>query len=98
MMIAVPAWAMFMVWVAYYTRGHSARDGLANYACLALGIGFGMIAVMAVDALTPSFGTFALPIVVLIVATLVGSFGVVPVLRCRERELSTASAIPGAVG
>lgn len=28
---AIPVWAMFMGWVAYFTRGHSARDGLINY-------------------------------------------------------------------
>lgn len=28
--IAVPAWAMFMGWVAYYTCGHFARDGLVD--------------------------------------------------------------------
>lgn len=78
--IAVPAWAMFMGWVAYYTRGNSARDGLANYACLALGIGLGLMAVMAVGALASSFGTFALPMVVLVVATLVVSLRAVPVL------------------
>jgi hypothetical protein len=79
-LIAVPPWAMFMGWVAYYTRGHSGRDGLVNYACLALGIGLGLIAVMAVGALAPSFGTFALPVVVLLVATLVVSLRAVPVV------------------
>lgn len=79
-LIAVPAWAMFMGWVAYYTRGHSGRNGLVNYACLALGIGLGLIAVMAVGTLAPTFGTFALPIVVLLVATLVVSLRAVPVL------------------
>ncbi len=79
-LIAVPAWAMFMGWVAYYTRGHSGRDGLVNYACLALGICLGFIAVMAVGTLAPSFGTFALPVVVLVVATLVVSLRALPVL------------------
>lgn len=79
-LIAVPAWAMFMGWVAYYTRGHSGRDGMVNYACLTLGIGLGLIAMIAVGALAPSFSTFALPIVVLVVATLVVSLRAVPVL------------------
>lgn len=79
-LIAVPAWAMFMGWVAYYTRGHAGRDGLVNYPCLALGIAIGLFAVMAVGALAPSFGSFALPVVVLVVATLVVSLRAVPVL------------------
>ncbi|MBJ7437969.1 MAG: DUF1097 domain-containing protein [Sphingopyxis sp.] len=79
-LIAVPAWAMFMGWVAYYTRGHSGRDGLVNYACLALGIALGLIAVMALGALAPTFGAFALPSVVLVVATLVVSLRAMPVL------------------
>lgn len=79
-LISVPAWAMFMGWVTYYTRGHSGRDGLVNYACLALGICLGFVAVMAVGTLAPNFGTLALPVVVLIVATLVVSLRAVPLL------------------
>jgi hypothetical protein len=78
-LVAVPAWAMFMGWVAYYTRGHSAHDGLVNYACLVLGIALGLLAVMAVGALAPTFGTYALPMVVLFIATLVVSLRAMPV-------------------
>lgn len=31
---AVPVWAVFMGWVAYFTRGHSGRDGLISYATI----------------------------------------------------------------
>jgi beta-lactamase regulating signal transducer with metallopeptidase domain len=79
-LLTVPVWAMFMGWVTYYTRGHSGRDGLFNYACLVLGIGLGLLAVAAVGALAPSLGSYALPIVVLVIATLVVSLRAVPML------------------
>jgi hypothetical protein len=78
-LLAIPVWAMFMGWVSYYTRGHSGRDGLVNYACL-LGIVLGLLAVMAVGVLAPSLGSFALPIVVLMIATLVVSLRAMPLL------------------
>jgi hypothetical protein len=79
-LLAIPVWAMFMGWVSYYTRGHSGRDGLVNYACLLLGIVLGLLAVMAVGVLAPSLGSFALPIVVLMIATLVVSLRAMPLL------------------
>jgi Protein of unknown function (DUF1097) len=76
----IPVWAMFMGWVAFYTRGHSTRAGVANLACLALGIALGLTASLAVGALHPQMGGAALPLVVLLVALLVISLRAVPVL------------------
>jgi hypothetical protein len=80
-LITVPVWAMFVGWVAFYTRGHSAREGVANLLCLALGIALGLIASVAVGMLHPSLGSTALPLVVLIVALLVISLRAVPMLN-----------------
>ena len=76
--LAVPVWAMFIGWVAYYTRGHSARDGLVNFVCLALGLGLGMVAASLVGSLAPTLSALALPLVVLIVAAVVVSLRAVP--------------------
>lgn len=77
---AIPVWAMFMGWVAYFTRGHSGRDGLVNYLCLALGLLVGFGAVIALGLLGPMVGGFALPITVFGVAVLVVSLRALPAL------------------
>lgn len=77
---AVPVWAMFMGWIAWFTRGHSARDGLINWICLALGIGIGFGATALLGLLAPVLGNFALPFVVFAVALLVVSTRILPAL------------------
>jgi hypothetical protein len=68
-----PVWAMFMGWVAFFTRGHSAKEGLFSYLCLAAGVVMGTAAVMAVGALVPQIGPLAFGIVVFAVAMIVVS-------------------------
>jgi hypothetical protein len=77
---AVPVWAMFMGWVAYFTRGHSGRDGLMNYLCLAIGLFIGFGAAASLGVLGPVLGPFTLPIVVFGVGLLVVSLRALPVL------------------
>lgn len=78
---AVPVWAMFVGWVAFYTSGHSTREGVANLLCLVLGMVLGLMAIAAVAALAPTLGSAALPLVVVLVALLVVSFRALPVLN-----------------
>ncbi len=78
LLAALPVWAMFMGWVAYHSRGHSARDGAINFACFAIGLVIAMEAVVAAGALTPPAGIFALPLVVLAVALIVVSLRAAP--------------------
>jgi hypothetical protein len=77
---AVPVWAMFIGWVAYFTRGHSGRDGLVNYLCLALGLLVGFAAAAALGMLGPVLAVFALPVVVFSVGLLVVSLRALPAL------------------
>nr|WP_315428386.1 DUF1097 domain-containing protein [uncultured Albidiferax sp.] len=79
--LALPVWAMFIGWVAFFTRGLTLKDGLANLACVWFGIAVGMGAAMAIGALTPAWGLLALPAVVFLVAVLVVSLRAVPVLN-----------------
>jgi hypothetical protein len=74
----VPVWAMFVGWVAFYTRGVTARDGLFNYLCSVLGVAIGMAAAAGIGLLAPVLGTAALPTVVLVVAAAVVSMRQVP--------------------
>jgi hypothetical protein len=79
--LALPVWVMFIGWVAFFTRGLTARDGTVNAACVALGLGFGMAATLALKALTPSLGALALPLVVFVVAVVVVSLRAAPVFN-----------------
>lgn len=78
--LALPVWAMFIGWVAFFTRGLTARDGAVNAACVLLGLGFGIAATVALKALVPSLGALALPLVVFAVAVVVVSLRALPVL------------------
>jgi hypothetical protein len=42
--VALPVCAVFIGWVAHDTRGQSAREGIANVACLLPGIAMGAVA------------------------------------------------------
>ncbi|KOF20997.1 membrane protein [Ensifer adhaerens] len=71
--IGWPVWAMFMGWVAFFTRGHSASEALKSYTCLVVGIAIGMAAALALQALMPAMGALAFGPVVFIVAMIVVS-------------------------
>jgi asparagine N-glycosylation enzyme membrane subunit Stt3 len=71
---------MFMGWIAYFTRGHSARDGLINYLCLALGLLIGFAAAAALAVLGPVLAAFTLPVVVFSVGMLIVSLRALPAL------------------
>lgn len=68
-----PVWAMFMGWVAFFTRGHSARDAFFSYLCLAIGMGFGVGAALTIGVLMPLIGPLAFGPVVFVVAIIVVS-------------------------
>jgi amino acid permease len=76
-----PVWAMFMGWVAFFTRGHTAKDALFSYLCLAIGVAFGMGAALGLGALLPLIGPFAFGPVVFVVAIVVVSLRGVPHLN-----------------
>ncbi len=79
--LGLPVWAMFIGWVAYFTRGANARDGMINFGCVILGVIFGILAAHALGALGSIAGAFALSIVVFAVAMVVVSLRSLPVLN-----------------
>ena len=81
LVLELPVWAMFVGWVAFYTRGVTARDGVFNLACVGLGVLIGKAAALAIGALGPVVGAMALPLVVLVVALVVVSLRGVPRLN-----------------
>jgi hypothetical protein len=78
---ALPVWAVFIGWVAYDTRGQSARDGIANLTCLLLGVAFGMATALAITVLTPTLGSASTAVAVFGVAIVVVSLRAVPVIN-----------------
>ncbi len=61
---ALPAWAMFLGWVAFNSSGQTLRDGITNFAAFLLGITFGAGTGLLIAWLTPRFGDLATPIAV----------------------------------
>lgn len=76
--LGLPVWAMFIGWVAFFTRGLNAKAGVANLACVWLGIVMGMCAALSLQLLGPVLGAMALPLVVFVVAMLVVSLRSAP--------------------
>jgi hypothetical protein len=66
-----PVWAMFMGWVAFFTKGNSVREARYSYLCLAAGIVMGTGAVLSVGALMPLLGSLSFGVVVFVVAMIV---------------------------
>lgn len=73
-------WAMFIGWVAYFTRPTSARQGVYTWLCVLCGLTMGTAAIIALQSLTPLMGPWALALVVFVVATVVVSMRAVRAL------------------
>jgi Protein of unknown function (DUF1097) len=80
-LLALPPWAMFMGWVAYFTRRPSAREGVQSFVCILLGLSLGALSAITVSALAPSLGGMAFPLVVLGAALAVIATRGLPVLN-----------------
>lgn len=77
LVFGLPVWAMFVGWVAFFTRGMTARDGAVNLVCVWLGVVIGIAAATAIGLLSPALGMFAVPTAVFAVAMVVVSLRVV---------------------
>lgn len=78
--LGLAPWAMFIGWVAYFTRPTSWREGVASGLCLWLGIAMGALAVLALGAMTPVVGNpvLALAFIVFPIAFFVVSMRMIP--------------------
>ncbi|GAB3389995.1 DUF1097 domain-containing protein [Azotobacter armeniacus] len=79
--LTLPVWAMFVGFVAFFSRGPSSRDGAINLACVWLGHALGIGSALTLGVLAPSLGVFALPIAVFIVTMIVVSLRALPWLN-----------------
>jgi hypothetical protein len=62
--LAIAPWAMFMGWVAYFTRTRSGAEGFRTFACVVIGLGLGVAATVAAGALAPILNGLAFPVTV----------------------------------
>jgi hypothetical protein len=60
----LPAWAMFLGWVAYSTSGATTRERVANLISFLLGLGVGVGTGLLIAFLTPMLGDAATPLAV----------------------------------
>ncbi|MFC4729213.1 DUF1097 domain-containing protein [Coralloluteibacterium thermophilus] len=78
MLLDVPIWAMFVGWIAYFTRGLSLRHGVLNLACVLMGVGLGMVAAHALAVAGPVLGAWAPGAVVFCITIVALSLGTLP--------------------
>ncbi|SEJ43167.1 Protein of unknown function [Azotobacter beijerinckii] len=79
---SLPVWAMFVGWIAFFTRGLTTRSTIENLGCVWLGLGVGALAALTIGALELVLGvSMALPLVVFVVALIVVGLRGLPVLN-----------------
>lgn len=80
LLLGLAPWAMFIGWVAYFTRPTSWREGGITGLCLWLGVAVGALAALAVGAMTPVVGNPALTLALIVfpVAFFVVSMRMIP--------------------
>ena len=81
LVLTIAPWAMFMGWVAYFTRKPSPAEGLWTFACIVVGLSLGAIATIAVGVLGPPLGGLTLPVVVFATGLVVIAARGLPVLN-----------------
>lgn len=80
--LSLPVWAMFVGWIAFFSRGMTARSAFENLGCVWLGLCIGVLAALSISRLAPSLGfSLALPTVVFAVALVVVSLRGLPILN-----------------
>lgn len=81
LLLELPVWAMFIGWIAFFTRGLNWRSGLVNLSCVLIGLLLGIGAAHALGALNPLFGTYAISVVVVVVTGIALSLARAPVFN-----------------
>jgi hypothetical protein len=80
--VGLPVWAMFVGWIAFYTRGLTSRSTFENLGCVGLGLAIGLLASLALPRVAAMTGPgLALPLVVLVVAFQVVSLRGLPAMN-----------------
>ncbi|WP_336215936.1 DUF1097 domain-containing protein [Nonomuraea sp. LPB2021202275-12-8] len=78
--LGLQAWVMFAGWVAWFSRPASARQGVHAVVCLWLGMALAVLGHGIVELAAPFAGAAALPLAVLVLASVVVGLRATPVL------------------
>lgn len=81
LVLQVPVWAMFIGWIAFFTRGMTTKDGVINLLTVWIGLAIGIAAGQLTSVLTPLTGEGTLSLVVFMVALVVLSLRYAPVIN-----------------
>lgn len=81
LLIEAPIWAMFIGWIAYFTRGLDLRNGFVNFGCVVIGLVLGVAAASIVESLGGPPDVIEMAAVVFGVALLVLSLRFLPVFN-----------------
>jgi hypothetical protein len=81
LLLTLPPWAMFMGWVAYFSRRPSVCEGVQSFVCVLFGLCLGTLATIAVGQLAPIVGGAALPLTVFGVGLIVIATRGLPILN-----------------
>ncbi|AFT71049.1 hypothetical protein B5T_02781 [Alloalcanivorax dieselolei B5] len=79
--LELPIWAMFIGWIAFFTRGLNLKAGLINLGCVLMGLVLGIGAAHLQGALGPHLGAYAISAVVLAITAVALSLARVPVFN-----------------
>jgi hypothetical protein len=74
----LPAWAMFLGWVAYSSSAKTKREGVGNLISFLVGLNFGAATSLTIGFLTPSLGGAAVPLAIFGVVIIVLSLRALP--------------------
>lgn len=80
-LLEVPIWAMFVGWIAYFTRGQDLPNGAINLGCVAIGLMIGAAAASVLSVVGAAPGVLEHAIIVLGVGLVVLSLRFLPVFN-----------------
>jgi len=82
MALSLPVWAMFVGWIAFFTRGLKTRSAFENLGCVGVGMAIGAVAAFSIPQLAAVTGpSVALPAVVFVVALVVVALRGLPAMN-----------------
>lgn len=81
LVLELPVWAMFVGWIAYFTRGLNWRAGAINLACVLIGLALGIGAAQLLALMSTALGPFAISAAVMLVTVAALSLAKLPVFN-----------------
>ncbi|GAB7533351.1 hypothetical protein PS3A_57670 [Pseudomonas sp. 3A(2025)] len=81
LVLGMPIWAMFIGWIAFFSRGLNLRHGLINLGCVFIGLVLGIAAARTNAALEPLLGIYTITAVVMIITVVALSLAKMPVFN-----------------